>query len=132
MTIFTDTSAFYAVLDRDDDNHQKARRIWNEVFSDENTVVTSNYVLVESFTLIQHRLGLEAVRAFQEDVLPLISIEWVTEATHRSGVSALLAASRRKLSLVDCVSFELMRTLGIKTAFAFDPHFAEQGFKRIP
>lgn len=132
MMTFIDTSAFYAVLDRDDDNHQKARRLWNEVFSDDNTIVTSNYVLVESFTLIQHRLGLEAVRAFQEDVLPLISIEWVTETTHRSGVSALLAASRRKLSLVDCVSFELMRTLGIKTAFAFDPHFAEQGFKRIP
>ena len=132
MMLFIDTSAFYAVFDRDDDNHQKARRIWNEVFSDENVIVTSNYVLVESFTLIQHRLGLEAVRGFQEDVLPLISIEWVDEATHRSGVSALLAASRRKLSLVDCVSFELMRTLGIKTAFAFDPHFAEQGFKRIP
>lgn len=132
MMIFIDTSAFYAVLDRDDDNHQKARKIWNEVFSDENTIVTSNYVLVESFTLIQHRLGLEAVRGFQEDVLPLISIEWVDEATHRSGVSALLTASRRKLSLVDCVSFELMRTLGIKTAFAFDPHFAEQGIKHIP
>src|SRR3989304_10157565 len=107
MMIFIDTSAFYAVLDRDDDNHQKARRIWNEVFSDENTVVTSNYVLVESFALIQHRLGLEAVRGFQEDVLPLISIEWVDEATHRSAVSALLTASRRKLRLVDCVSFEL-------------------------
>jgi predicted nucleic acid-binding protein len=132
MTVFIDTSAFYAALDRDDDNHQKAQRVWNEVFSDENIIVTSNYVLVESFTLIQHRLGLDAVRGFQEDVLPLISIEWVDEATHRSGVSALLAASRRKLSLVDCVSFELMRTLGIKTAFALDPHFAEQGFKRIP
>ncbi|MCL4475843.1 MAG: PIN domain-containing protein [Nitrospirae bacterium] len=64
MMTFIDTSAFYAVLDRDDDNHQKARRLWNDVFSDDNTIVTSNYVLVESFTLIQQRLGLEAVRAF--------------------------------------------------------------------
>lgn len=132
MMAFIDTSAFYAVLDRDDDNHQEARRIWNDLLGDENTIVTSNYVLVETFALLQHRLGLEAVRVFQEDVLPLISIEWVTAATHRSGVSALLAVSRRKPSLVDCVSFELMRTLGIKTVFAFDPHFAEQGFKRIP
>ena len=132
MIIFIDTSAFYAVFDSDDENHLKARRIWNELLSDEHTIVTSNYVLVEAFALIQHRLGLDAVRVFQEDVLPLISIEWVTEAAHRSGVSALLAASRRKLSLVDCVSFDLMRALGIKTVFAFDPHFAEQGFKRIP
>jgi predicted nucleic acid-binding protein len=87
---------------------------------------------VESFALIQRRLGIAAVRVFQEDILPLINIEWINAGTHKSAVSALLAASRRKLSLVDCVSFEIMCTLGIKTVFAFDPHFAEQGFKCIP
>ena len=75
---------------------------------------------------------MDAVRIFQEDILPLINIEWVDAATHKSGVSALLAASRRKLSLVDCVSFETMRNSGIKTVFAFDRHFAEQGFSCIP
>jgi len=132
MMLFIDTSAFYAVFDGDDDNHQKALKIWNNVLSDENTIITSNYVLVESFALIQHRLGLEAMRGFHEDVLPLISTEWVDETAHRSAVSALLAASRRKLSLVDCVSFEIMRTLGVKAVFAFDPHFSEQGFRCIP
>jgi predicted nucleic acid-binding protein len=28
MRIFTDTSAFYALLDRDDENHQKAQKAW--------------------------------------------------------------------------------------------------------
>ena len=40
----------------------------------------------------------------------------------------LLAEGRRKLSLVDCVSFELMRDKGRHTGFAFDAHFNEQGF----
>jgi predicted nucleic acid-binding protein len=132
MRIFIDTSAFFALLDRDDANHLKSKRKWGDILSYENTLVTSNYVLVECFALMQSRIGLEAVRGFQEDVLPLINIEWVTSEIHKSGVSALLAASRRKLSLVDCVSFEIMRTLGIKTVFAFDLHFAEQGFKSIP
>jgi predicted nucleic acid-binding protein len=44
----------------------------------------------------------------------------------------MLTASKRNLSLVDCVSFEIMRALGIKTVFAFDPHFAEQGYRCIP
>jgi predicted nucleic acid-binding protein len=132
MRIFIDTSAFFALLDRDDANHLKSKRKWGDILSYENTLVTSNYVLVECFALMQSRIGLQAVRGFQEDVLPLINIEWVTSEIHKSGVSALLAASRRKLSLVDCVSFEIMRTLGIKTVFAFDLHFAEQGFKSIP
>jgi uncharacterized protein len=81
-----------------------------------------------SFALIQNRLGLGAVRDFQQDILPLIRIEYVEPELHRSGVSSLLAASRRNLSLVDCVSFEIMCVLGIKTVFSFDPHFREQGF----
>jgi len=43
-------------------------------------------------------------------------------------ISALLAAAKKNLSLVDCVSFELMGNLGIRTAFAFDAHFKDAGF----
>ena len=132
MIIFVDTSALYALLDRDDANHSKAKMAWSNTLHPENVIVTTNYILVESFALIQHLLGVEAVRGFQEDVLPVIGVEWIIESVHRAGVSALLAASRRKLSLVDCVSFEIMRTLGIKRVFAFDPHFTEQGFTCIP
>ena len=39
-----------------------------------------------------------------------------------------MAASRRKLSLVDCVSFEVMRRGKLHQVFGFDPHFEEQGF----
>jgi predicted nucleic acid-binding protein len=132
MIIFIDTSAFYALIDADDANHRRTEKSWNEILNSPNTLVTSNYVLLECFALMQHRLGMEAVRDFQEDVLPVIRIEWVEESVHRAGMSALLAAIRRKLSLVDCVSFEIMRMLGTKTAFAFDSHFIEQGFTCIP
>jgi uncharacterized protein len=127
MSIFIDTSALYTLLDRDDANHDKAKRAWSELLHAEKALLTKNYVLVESFALIQHRLGMEAVRGFEEDVLPVIGVEWIKESAHRSGVSAFLAASKRKLSFVDCVSFENMLSLGIKKAFAFGPHFNEQG-----
>jgi uncharacterized protein len=87
--------------------------------------------LVEAFALVQHRLGLEAVRTLQEDLLPLVRVHWVSEADHRAGVTALLTANRRQLSLVDCVSFLVMRQLTLKTAFAFDRDFNEQGFETV-
>lgn len=132
MIIFVDTSAFYALLDRDDISHRKAKRIWNDLITPETTLITNNYVLLESFAVIQNRLGMESVRVFQEDIHPIIEIKWIDESIHRLGVSALLTAAKREISLVDCVSFETMRTLGIKTVFAFDPHFKEQGFNCIP
>lgn len=82
--------------------------------------------------LVQHRLGMKAVMAFEKDILPIVSIEWVKESTHKAGISAFLAALKRRLSLVDCVSFETMRQLGLTIAFTFDHHFSEQGFTRIP
>jgi len=128
MRVFIDTSALYALLDRDDANNQKAKKVWTHLLGAEHALVTSNYILVEAFALIQNRLGLEAVRGFQEDILPLINIEFVSPEVHRSGIAALLSASKRPLSLVDCVSFEFMRSSGIKSVFAFDNHFKEQGF----
>jgi uncharacterized protein len=51
---------------------------------------------------------------------------------HLSVHHALLVASRRDLSLVDCVSFEAMRRLRIDTVFCFDAYFAQQGFQVLP
>jgi predicted nucleic acid-binding protein len=132
MRVFIDTSAFYALLDRDDVNHKKAESAWVNLLNVDNSLVTSNYVMVETFALLQSRLGIKAVRGFQEDILPLINIEFVTPEIHRSGIAVLLSVSKRNLSLVDCVSFETMRARGIKIAFTFDSHFQEQGFTRTP
>ena len=132
MTVFIDTSALYALLDRSDANHRSAVNAWVDFLKSDERLITSNYVLVESFALTQGRLGIAAVRLLDEDIMPVINVNFVGREMHRSGISAVLSAGRRNLSLVDCVSFEIMRTLGIKTAFTFDPHFKEQGFTILP
>ncbi len=132
MSVCVDTSAFLAVLDADDAHHAKALPIWQSLITCEEALVCSSYVLVESFALLQDRLGMAAVIVFQNDMLPIIKIEWMDEATHRAGVSALITAGRRHLSLVDCTSFATMRRLGIQSAFTFDQHFSAQGFECLP
>lgn len=125
---FVDTSAIYAILDRNDSNHDAAKTCWHALLDSDDALVTTNYVVVESCALAQSRLGMDAVRSIQEDVLPVMEIVWVDAATHSLAVTALLAAQRRKLSLVDCVSFAVMRAIGSQVAFAFDQHFVEERF----
>jgi predicted nucleic acid-binding protein len=132
MTIFVDTSAFYAVLDRGDENHASARETWLRLLREEHTLVTTNYILVETCALLQNRIGIPALRTFHEDVAPLLRVVWVAEDRHASGVEAALAASRKRLSVVECVAFQVMRESAVDTAFSFDRHFAEQGFTVIP
>lgn len=132
MTIaFVDTSGLLAVLDRDDRHHARAARQWKNLIENHTSLLCTNYVLVETMAVVQNRLGMNALRVLCEDVSPLLGIEWVTEETHGAGTAAVLAASRRNLSLVDCISFEVMRRRGISRAFAFDRHFREQGFGTV-
>jgi len=132
MTIFVDTSAFYAVLDRGDENHASARETWLRLLREQHTLFTSNYVLLETCALLQNRLGIPALRTFHEDVAPLLRVVWVTDGPHASGMEAVLAAGRKRLSIVDCIAFQVMRESAVDTAFSFDRHFAEQGFTVIP
>lgn len=132
MIVFVDTSAFYALLDRDDANHASAAEKWKTFLSAETTLMSTNYVLVECAALVQARFGIAAARAFAEDVVPLLRIEWIDGETHGAAVGAWLAASRRTLSLVDCASFEVMRRRGVRKAFSYDDHFRQQGFACLP
>lgn len=132
MRVFIDTSAFYAVLDADDQYHHQARQTWLTLLEDDTRLYTSNYVLMETYALLQNRIGLEAVRILHNDVLPAVNMIWVDERLHQTACSAFLIAGRRRLSLVDCVSFEVMRQVGIEAAFTLDTHFAEQDFDILP
>jgi len=131
MSVFLDTSALLAVLDADDQFHARARKAWADLINRAEDLVCTNYVLVETFALAQHRLGLEAVRSLVEDILPILRVHWIGEAEHGAGVAALLTTGRRQLSLVDCTSFIVMRQLRLKTAFTFDSDFATQGFETL-
>jgi len=62
MSLFVDTSAFFAVLDGSDLHHPKARQIWKNLIESNEDLISTSYVLVETFALVQSRLGMEAVR----------------------------------------------------------------------
>ena len=68
--IFVDTSALYAVLDRDDQNHPLAKSTWGTLLQEDEALIVTNYVVVETTALVQHRLGMAAVRVLCGDVLP--------------------------------------------------------------
>jgi len=130
--VFVDTSALFAVLDASDQNHGAAREIWARALERSSSLVTSNYVGVETLALVQRRLGIQAVGALVERVFPVLDLRFISPELHAAAIESLLTSNRRGLSFVDCTSFALMRRLGLERVFAFDRHFAEQGFGVAP
>ncbi len=130
--IFVDTSALYALISMEDFQHKTALSTWDDMIQSNAVLVTNNYVIVECFSLLQYRLGIEAARDLELKIAPLLQIDWIDEQQHTSIVNDVFAANRRQLSLVDCSCFESMRRIGIEKVFTFDEHFREQGFEVIP
>lgn len=129
---FVDTSALYAFLVGDDDNHAAAEGAVMALRDERVGLATSSFVVLETVTLLQARVGTATVRAFYFDLLPLLRVIAVDEALFRRAMHALLGASRRNISLTDWTSFTLMRELGIVRVFAFDADFVAQGFEVVP
>ena len=129
--IFFDTSAALALTDDDDPYHQQSIRTLDEIMSAGETVFTHNYILSESMALIQRRIGLAQALDFHATTHRLLTVHWITDVEHDIAVELLTRRNRRRLSLVDCVSFVLMETYGSTTAFAYDSDFQSEGFELI-
>ncbi|MBW1999099.1 MAG: type II toxin-antitoxin system VapC family toxin [Deltaproteobacteria bacterium] len=129
--VFVDTSAFYALMDRSDKNHEEAADLWAQFLERDFYLHTSNYVIIETLSLLQNRLGFDAASLWYRDVLSIAEVIWVDGSMHDLAHELWLGLGRRKLSIVDCVSFVTMRHYKIEKAFAFDRHYDEQGFEIV-
>lgn len=128
MTVFGDTSALLAILHDQDLNHAAAAAAWRSILESGDQLLTTNYVIVETVSLLHRRFGVRVARRFVEDVLPLFEVVWIEPEVHAAALRAALAGSRDGPSFVDCVSFEVIGRRGADRVLAYDRHFEQQGY----
>lgn len=127
--VFLDTSAIYALADRNDENHLSAKKTFAYVAAKEKILI-HNYVIVESAALIQVRLGLAPAKKFLEEAVRF-EVVWVDASLHTEATRYLQNKGTRRLSFVDCVSFVVMHNYRISQAFSFDDDFSRAGFQLL-
>lgn len=131
-TIYIDTSAFYALIDRSDRYHEQAKDLWPSLLESHISLMTSNYVVSETINLLQHRLGFEAANLWNKAMLSAVEVNWVDQATHQLGYELWMTLGRRHSTLVDCISYLTMNRHQVEKAFCFKTSYAEQGYTLLP
>jgi len=121
-TVLVDTSGFYAALDADDRQHADALAQFRRADAENWSLLTHNYVVQETWALVQARLGWEAVDQWSRLLLSRCDVIWVDENLHALAAARCRQARERRLSLTDCVSLELMHRENIGEALAYDEH----------
>jgi hypothetical protein len=128
-----DASAWNAFFNRTDNEHPQVARLMKSLFESRIAVVTSDYILDETLTLLRfkggHRVAVRAGRAIQ-------TAAWVTLVDVGRDVRAdawklFEKMGAQAFSFTDCTSFSLMRRLGIGLAFTLDADFERAGFTRL-
>lgn len=128
MIIFADTSGLFALLVENDLMHVRAKLNFAYFAQHRIQLLTSSFVLVETAALLQRRVGIGAVHDFQSNIMPLMEIIWINRDWHARAIQRLFALNNRNISLVDCLSFEIMESREVTHAFTFDKHFPQNGF----
>jgi len=130
-TIFADTSAWFALLSKNDKNHQKIKNIYQTLLENNNTLVLSNQILGETFTLIRYKiennnLPFKFIKLINKSMMiKKIHIEAKTE---KNAIKILENYKDQRFSYVDATSFAVMNRLDLKYALSLDRHFAAAGF----
>jgi predicted nucleic acid-binding protein len=127
VSLFVDTSAWYAAADRSDRSHRRAKA----VLAVDETLVTTDHVLVETWVLLRHRLGRAAAERFWEGLRAgAADVELVTAADLAVAWAAGESFPDQDFSIVDRTSFAVMQRLGLRRVAAFDDDFSVFRFGR--
>ena len=128
--IFVDTSGFFALLSTQDTDHRAAAKIMGEAAREGTRLVTSDYVLSESSTLLKARGGVHLCERLLVTVAhsAKLSVVHVTPELFDQTAALFLNRKDQAFSFADCSSFCIMRRQGLVRVLTRDRHFAVEGF----
>lgn len=121
-----DTSAIYALLDKSDDMHDKAKTCLYQLAKNKNSIVITNFIVAECHALLAGRLNPEIARTWLKQLY--WPVERIAEEDEIKALNIILSYQDKTFSYTDATTFAVMERLGINNIFAFDKHFAQYGF----
>ncbi|MCA6503987.1 MAG: PIN domain-containing protein [Pseudanabaena sp. M090S1SP2A07QC] len=135
--ILIDTSAWAAISDNKDRHHASALNFIKKI-NGKYKLITTNYVLDETYTLLLMNAGYQTTIAFKQriDIMvasQVLEIVWIDDAIANQSWQIFTKFNvDKEWSFTDCTSYAVMKQLNIAEVFILDHHFAQMGFVKQP
>ena len=132
--IFVDTAGWMAMADAGDPNHSESRETRDYWLEEGGILVSTDYVLHETLTLLRVRLGIKAASKWwdQIDRSRRVRWEWIDPGRADKARNWFFQWQDKDFSFTDCTSFVVMRDLHLRKALTTDHHFRQAGFEVVP
>ncbi len=132
--VFVDTAGWMACADEADPGHRRACEARDSALELGVVLVTTDYVIDETLTLIRKRLGLAAAEVWwgQVDGSSRLRWEWIGVARAERARRVFFRHRDKEYSFTDCTSLVVMQELKLKQVLTTDHHFRQMGFEVLP
>lgn len=132
--LFVDTAGWMALADANDPQHEASRQVRDDWLREGGILVSTDYVIDETLTLLRMRLGLQAAALWWDQVEASARLhwEWIDPLRAEKARRWFFQWTDKRFSFTDCTSFVVMRELNLSRALTTDKHFLQAGFETVP
>ena len=129
--VFMDSVGLLALWSERDQWHDSAEEAFTEITGNRDTLLTTTFILLECGNAAARRGFRDEATRLRNSFEESETLIWPTEADWRSAWNAYQRGEADSAGIVDHISFNVMRRLGIAKAFTNDRHFRAAGFETM-
>ena len=129
-TLFADTSYYLAVLNENDEFHERAIELTAAASA---RLITTTWVLTEVADALSRPPARRLVKPFVGDLRAdrTVTIVPADDALFEAGLELFARRLDKAWSLTDCISFVVMNRRRLGEALSSDHHFEQAGFRTL-
>ena len=137
MTCFIDGSAWIAITDQSNDNHENAKEYFKSLLENNTKLVTNNIAIDEAITWLRENMSAQAARKFldtlDESILTVnLRMDWIVRRVRRAGLNNYLKSKDADLSLKHFLIHESIKRKRVDILFSFDHKYRVFGIPLMP
>lgn len=129
--VFLDTVGLLALWNESDQWHAAAQEAFDVLEAANRSYVSTSFVLAECGNAASRRGFRQDVVTVRKNLEADNSLIWPTEQEWFVAWREYERGRPGDPGIVDCISFAVMRRLGLSDVFTNDQHFAAAGFKTL-
>ncbi|OGA06253.1 MAG: hypothetical protein A3D95_01060 [Betaproteobacteria bacterium RIFCSPHIGHO2_12_FULL_69_13] len=133
-SLFVDTAGWVMLADAGDREHARSVAFRDRWLAEGGILVSTDFVMDETFTLLRTRAGLSVAEQWWERVGDGARVrwEWINPARAEKARHWFFRWRDKDFSFTDCTSFVVMKERRIGAALTNDRHFVQAGFQAFP
>ena len=137
MTCFIDGSAWIAITDRTNENHEPSKEYFKSLLEKDAKIVTNNLALDDVLQWLKKNRSAEVARQFlnniDESILTVnLRMDWISRRVRRAALNNFLKSKDTNLELKHFLIHETIKRKRVDVLFTFDQKFKVFGIPLVP